>query len=329
MGTISTIINTVLGAIVDFWEAHGERIMKFVKDAWGFIKALIDTTINAILGIIKAVLQIISGDWEGAWETIKGVAEDTWARISDTIENWLGTIKGIIEQVISAIKSWLSDRWDDIKTKVFDIWGTIKSIIAVKINAIKTNLKDKMSEIKTNIVNKWDEIRQAIADKWEEIKMTVANKIGDMISIITGAGQKFFSAGVGIINRLWDGLKSKIGEVISWFRSKIDEITRMFPWSSPPKDPTSPLQGLNRSGELFWDEWMQGAKKGFAKAQAGLSGMLGSLDAQMVVAPAAAMGAGGNTINNEFSFNPTINTEMDMVTFEQRVKRVVTDAVSA
>ena len=64
-----------------------------------------------------------------------------------------------------------------------------------------------------------------------------------------------------------------------------------------------------------------------AQIGAQLGAQVPGLGAGLIDKLPVAAGAGGGTVS--ITFNPVINSEMDMVTFEQRVKRVVTDAVGA
>lgn len=99
MPLIRRTVETVLGAISDFWDEHGDAIMTVVRNFMSIVQTLIDTYLNNALDIVKAVMQLITGDFEGAEETILGIVDRTWAAVLSIIGTMINNIQTVIEDV--------------------------------------------------------------------------------------------------------------------------------------------------------------------------------------------------------------------------------------
>ena len=110
----------------------------------------------------------------------------------------------------------------------------------------------------------------------------------------TDLGTKFYNGGAGIIRQFWDGLKSKWGEVESWFTSSLQSLRNQLPFSSQ-KDPTSPLRGLAKSGAAM----VEMLQSGIASASLTVNPLADSL------LPAGA--TTNNNTSNAMTFNININ----------------------
>ncbi|GAH63353.1 unnamed protein product, partial [marine sediment metagenome] len=98
--------------------------------AWENIVTLVDTGINAVLGIIRAVMLLITGDWQGAWEEIKLVAETIMLGIWTVIENTLNTI-------LEFFGTTLDNALAAINGKIGDFIQAGKNIVQGVVDGIK------------------------------------------------------------------------------------------------------------------------------------------------------------------------------------------------
>lgn len=89
-------VETIVGAISAFWEAHGEKIMTIVRTFMGIVATLFDTYLKNAFDIVKVVMQLITGDFEGAGETFKGIFTRTFEAILGIIGRYIEMIRGLI-----------------------------------------------------------------------------------------------------------------------------------------------------------------------------------------------------------------------------------------
>ena len=118
------------------------------------------------------------------------------------------------------------------------------------------------------------------------LKSAVQGILDGLVELVTNLGTKMFNAGKQIIGKLKDGLEAKLGEVKAWFQSKLQEIRDSLPFSEP-KDPNSPLRGLDKAGEAFGQNLLMGLQRSMPK-----------------VAAEVALGlSGGAAVGNSYTFN--------------------------
>jgi TP901 family phage tail tape measure protein len=175
---IKDIVIQVVGAIVSFageqlakfsglWDEHGEGIMTIVKNAFTFIKALIEVTMAAIkatfqvmwplisnivevvwdtikliigsaidilVGVIDAGLHLLKGDWKGAWEAIKDIGKNIMGNIIDFFKGI--DLRQIGVDIIKGLIRGMSGMISTVKSKVAEIANLIpsgvKSFLGIK-----------------------------------------------------------------------------------------------------------------------------------------------------------------------------------------------------
>ena len=80
-------------------------------------------------------------------------------------------------------------------------------------------IRDKLSEI-------WDSVKRTIEDKWTAIKewfVKIWQKIKDVFKL-----DEMLDIGKGIMNKLWDGLKSVWSDITGWLEGIVDVISNTF-----------------------------------------------------------------------------------------------------
>ena len=113
MPLIQQTIDTVMTAVRELWEFVWPYLQELLGTAWENIVTLIDTAINAALGIIRTIMLMITGDWEGAWEEIKLVAEIIMLGIWTVIQNTLNTILGFFGTTLDDMLTAITDKIGD------------------------------------------------------------------------------------------------------------------------------------------------------------------------------------------------------------------------
>lgn len=93
MPLIQQTVETVLGAITEFWDNNGERIMSVVDGFLSIVKELFDTYLNNALDIVTMVMQLINGDIDGAGETLKGIVSRTMEAFLSIVSDYIGMVQ--------------------------------------------------------------------------------------------------------------------------------------------------------------------------------------------------------------------------------------------
>ncbi|HRJ44240.1 MAG TPA: phage tail tape measure protein, partial [Caldilineaceae bacterium] len=92
-------VETVVGAITQFWDANGERIMAIVRGFMSVVAKIFDTYLKNAFDVVKVIMQLITGDFEGAGETLRGIAERTFRAIFEIIGTYLEMVKSAISGI--------------------------------------------------------------------------------------------------------------------------------------------------------------------------------------------------------------------------------------
>jgi hypothetical protein len=100
---------------------------------------------------------------------------------------------------------------------------------------------------------------------WYSLPVKAVIMIGEKIwGVIKEIGPKFLEAGKAIIRMLVNGIKSQIGVVVDAVKSVIGAARDLLPFSEP-KNHSSPLFGLGKSGEAMMTNLGAGVWKGQAR----------------------------------------------------------------
>ena len=259
---LKSLFENVMSMIVSIASVLGSVLITAISAAFTAILEIITGLVNAISWIVERMTWLFQ-NWSTIWADIKVWCAESvenivdfvvsgWNHICDMTEKiWNGIksffvlvwdgIKQIVVAVLTAIANFISSTMMNIKNTWETSWTTIKNFISVLWNGIKslaiatfTAIRDKLSEIWTSvhstIVTKWTAIKNWFSACWTAIKNIF--RLDEMLEI-----------GKGVINKLWDGMKSVWESVVSWLDGIIDFIGNA------------------------WDRVVDGAKNLFRKAK--------------------------------------------------------------
>lgn len=196
------------------WDHYGER----VAAANAGVKTSTDNTVANITTFVDIVSDLINGNWAAAWEKYQAYAIAAYGATDTETETKLKRWQYLFDLFQYTTNLTWSKYWADLQL----IWTTATGAIATTVEGWFTSLTAKFSQ-------------------WYATTNT------SIAGFFTGIGTKFYNGGANIISSFWDGLKSKWGEVETWFTDKLQSLRNQLPFSEP-KDPSSPLRGLSKSG---------------------------------------------------------------------------------
>jgi phage-related minor tail protein len=99
MPLIRKTVETVLGALAAFWDAHGEKIMSVVRNFMQIVQTIFDIYLYNALDLVKVIMQLITGDFEGAGETIKAAMRRTFEGILSIVGLWADSIRTLLANI--------------------------------------------------------------------------------------------------------------------------------------------------------------------------------------------------------------------------------------
>lgn len=163
--------------IKDFWERHGDDILKYVEIAWYGVLFIVENAMELIKDAVIIGMAIIQGDWEKAHDTLKDTSEKIFSKIIDIISVLLGILKNKISEKFEEIKIMINEKINDIKNSIYNKFEEIKEDIRNKLIQIKNNISNKFDEIKENIVNKLIEMKSSILEWFSNMPEMIKQKL--------------------------------------------------------------------------------------------------------------------------------------------------------
>lgn len=254
---LASVLSAVFGQVQAFLHAHGDDIRSFLQSTWSQISEIIKIAIQLIQATIIPALQSVAAFINAHGAEIQRLLSDAWTIIKAVIDTALTLIKGILTAALQIIKGDWSGAWETIKEMFAHIWENIKIIASAAVDGLKVELSMAWDAIKGRVQDAWEGIKSSIASAWEGIKSSVSAKIGELTDLITGLPGKVAGVGAAVVQAIWDGISAKWDQLVRWFTGKLQELRDKLPFSEP-KDTSSPLYGLGRSGEAIVTMIQQG-----------------------------------------------------------------------
>lgn len=304
--TIKTVVSTQLDSLKTLfsnidWGKVGETLLNAVlegiKLAWTGLTGWVTDSLQGLWNSITGV------DWKGAGQNLvnstKAGAESVWG-------NFSGWVKTSSE---SLLNYWNTTTWEQkgkdaiaaIKTGSEAAYDTYKTSLSTLVDGVLGFFTGEdwsgtgaklIADIETGINNGWNALLNFIGPVAESIRNTFTNL-------------DWQATGRAVIDGIKNGIEMAWGEFTEWFSGKLKEVADLLPFSEP-KNPSSPLRNLGRSGAAFINNWREGAEKEMGGLQGNIASGFGGLmnginNALSGSQPALAGAAGGISITVQVS----------------------------
>jgi TP901 family phage tail tape measure protein len=139
VAAVSSVIQTVFGALRAFWIRWGDDIREFASKTFEQIAAIVRSALDLIDGVIRFVLMAIRAFWDNwgdtilaavrvTWEAIKDLTGVAWNLIKDAIDAILTVIRGVLEVFAGLFTGDWRRMWDGAKEI---LRGTTNGMIAI------------------------------------------------------------------------------------------------------------------------------------------------------------------------------------------------------
>lgn len=257
---VDYIKETLLPAFGGISEKVGELIV-FFRDQFPLIIQPIKDTINDLIKVINERFPQIQSDTQTAATGLAAI----WEAHGDIVRDWWRLL------------------WSDLGALGKLGVDLIASIFRAFVGAFTLDFSKWLDGIKGIGVAFWEFFSTLFKNEIERIRLNFNKFVPGLLESITSQLDALRRSGQAIVQGIWDGMKSGWTSIDTWFKDKLKAMKDLLPFSEP-KDPSSPLRGLGKSGESMINIIHEGMKR----AAGGLNNEVGTL-----AAPAMAMA--GNT----------------------------------
>lgn len=169
LAAIQEVIETVVGAVRDFWIANGETIIANTQTAWNTIYTTVSTLITTTREIIETVLGAIQVFWAAHGDSIMTIVSAVFTQIQSTITTIITVIQAIIVAVLGAIQIF----WGIWGETILSVVETLTGAIGSTIDAFAAALEGDWSAFGENLRAAWDQVWSAIL----QIMLTLIDQV--------------------------------------------------------------------------------------------------------------------------------------------------------
>jgi len=243
-----------------------DKLLQILGDAVGGVLAAFGAAIQGIGDILGAVGGAIGAFAGGVGEAI-GAAGGA-----------IGSFPGTVGSAFSAAGEAVGTFAGNFGSTLSGLPGMIPNLLDAgtgMVNGLWQGMQSAWSGLEWNIRSLFEGIKNLVPDLWE-------------------AGEK-------LIKSIWLGLERAWNDMISWFRQKWEDLRGILPFSEP-KDPTSPLRGLSKSGESIMNQILEGMRSVPVTLPFSADSLVGH-----VPALSAMGGAGTQSGGNTYVFNVNVS----------------------
>ena len=265
VSTLNDLTQRVLPPLAAFIT---DKVVPAMDGIATIIRESVGPMIDQAIAWLKSLGTTMQGQTSGPMNILAQWFQTNMPRIQTIVTNVLSAMQTFWDQhgaritaIVTTLFGWLSSFWDTQ-------FKTILNILQAALQLLTGDFEGAGQTIKT------------ILDDWRVWFERVFRELGQAILKIDWGG-----IGENIVEGIWNGMRSAWSGLQSWFGDRLQEWRNMLPFSEP-RDPSSPLRGLSRSGEAM-----------VGMIQQGISSAAALTVPQLNIMPLAAGGAGGANIS--------------------------------
>lgn len=226
---IKGVALSIFGALQDWWEEHGEAVLKAFRRIWDTIKNLLAAAWTLIKNLAISIFSGLTRFWQehgkqlktsftNIWNGVKQIISSVWNAIKVIVQAACTIIGAIIKTAFGAIKVFW-DTWGSTIIVYFSgIWDTIKAVFGTALDVL-TDLFAIFSDLFSgNWSQLWEDVKTLISDVWNGIVNIVSTILETLWNVITS-----------VFNTIWEGITTTVGNIkdsiVDGFQAAIDWIT--------------------------------------------------------------------------------------------------------
>lgn len=271
------------------------KVFQFLGTAIRVVSAFMmaNPIIAIITGIAVAALLIYN-----YWDQIKAFFVKLWDGVKQVflkVWNWIKNLflnyhpYGLIYKHWDKISAWFSNLWNRVKLAFSAFWQWAKNLF---LNYTPHGL----------IIKHWEKIVGFFGNLWMRVKMLFLSFVGWVMQLPS----KFYKAGEAIVNSLWNGMKAKFNDMKNWFKSGLQDLRDMLPFSPAKRGPLKDIHKLKLVETIATNikpgPMVDAMNKSLGKVKGAITPKAGG---SLAMAGAGARSGGGSPVT--VNFQPTIN----------------------
>lgn len=307
VAAVVTAFNGLLVGLTAAWNA----IRAAASLIWNGIKSVVTAIVGALAGAVQARFDALRDAIVAIWNALKAAASAVWNAIKTVVSAAADAARDAVIAVWNAGKSTIEGIWNGIKGAASSVWGAIKSVISSAADGARDAAVSVWNAAKGTLSSIWSSIEGAAHDLWGRVRQAIVNAVEAAKDAVVGLAGAFFSAGKNLILAIINGMESAAGAAIDKAKSIAKRIRDILPFSEP-KDPSSPLRGLAKSGQAIMENLAAGIPKGG-------DALIKEIQAQLSAVPVAAAArvlqpvqmAPNVTVNRTYNIPPGPGGGMD------------------
>lgn len=242
---IGALIRTVTAVIKGDWSGAWQGIKDMFVAVWNLLKAIVTNALATIKLALSTAWTVIKAVAVGAWNGIKALIGLAWDGIKTVVKNQVNLVKAGLTAAWTFIKDKASAAWTWVKDKVVGLVTDLQTQATNRVDQLRGAIQLKWESMKNTAINAWNTVKSKVVGAVDALKTEVSTRVenvkrnftelpGKIKAALTGAPKMLLQAGKDIVGGLINGIKSKIGDVETYFKNLTDKIPD---WKGPlPKD---------------------------------------------------------------------------------------------
>lgn len=228
---IKGVALSIFGALQDWWEEHGEAVLKAFRMVWDSIKTMLAAAWNLIKNLAISIFSGLTRFWQEHGEQIKSALSAAWTAIKTILLTAWNVIKTVATTIFGGLLKFWEKHGEQLKTSFSNIWNGIVNIVT----AILETLWNVISSVFNTI---WEGITTTVGN----IKDSIVNGFQAAIDWITGLPAQALQWGADIIGGIVDGITGAVGKVTDAVKGVADKIKSFLHFSVPDEGPLTDYQ---------------------------------------------------------------------------------------
>ena len=141
LSAVVSVVMSVAGQIVAFWQANGAQIIATATAAWGQLQAIVSGALQIVMAVVQTVLGAVVSFIQAHGATIQAVFSAVWGALSAIVSSALNIIQGIIRTVLAVIRGDWAGAWEGLKATVVSVFAGLGAIVKAGLTLIGASLR--------------------------------------------------------------------------------------------------------------------------------------------------------------------------------------------
>lgn len=219
-------------------------------DASSSVGTSTDDVVDKMTRTVDIISALVNGDWATLWQLYKKNAIEAYGDTDTEAEHKLNRL----EEIISNFGDHSATLWQRIQNVnslltlgIFNDNAKWWSDLLGQATSGLGNILTSTSNWLIDIQERWARYYTDHTREFQQWMGDTTRSVGDWFGSL---GDKFSEGASNLSDYFLEGIKSSWYKVENWFSDKLQALRDQLPFSEP-KDPSSPLRGLKKSGQAL------------------------------------------------------------------------------